>query len=362
MNSELRMKQLSLRSAQFFFVGLFTILPLIASRAERVEVKLDSSEAEQVLAILAKCKQNGTVKDADWDALFATEPYRRLKLRETAMHRAFTDEDFKTFVLSSEMKSQYDALSHTLAMWKKADLRAGGTRVLQYLPAEAMIHVKIFPEIKPRHNSFVFDVDIDPAIFLYLDPKVSPESFDNTVSHEMHHIGLSSTDKLYDKKIATLPAASQKAAQWMGAFGEGLAMLAAAGGPDVPPNQYSQPDVQKNWERGMRDFNQDLGTVNEFFLEVLDGRLQGNDADQKARTFYGDVQGPWYTIGYKMAMLVEKRYGRPTLIECMLDRRLLLKRYNQAAEELNATGQDPLALWSPEILNAVATGQVHAAN
>jgi hypothetical protein len=92
-------------------------------------------------------------------------------MREAAMHHDFTDEDFRKFVLSSELESQYDALSRTLAEWEKADPRAGGTRVLQYLPTEATIHVKVFPEIKPKQNSFVFDVDTDPAIFLYLDPK-----------------------------------------------------------------------------------------------------------------------------------------------------------------------------------------------
>jgi len=341
------------RNTIFILVCLFSVLPSLASEAERVQVKLDTSEAEQVLAILAKRKKARPVTDADWDALFTTESYRRLKVREAAMHRAFTDEDFRKFVLSPELESQCDALSRTLAEWQKADLRAGAIRVLQYLPSEATIQVKVFPEIKPKHNSFVFDTDTDPAIFLYLDPKVSQREFDNTVSHEMHHIGLASTDKLYEKKIATLPPPAQKTAQWMGAFGEGLAVLAAAGGPDVPPNQYSQPDVQQNWEHGMHNFNQDLQTLNEFFLEVLDGRSRGEAADQKAYSFFGDIQGPWYTVGYKMATLVEKRYGRPALIECMLDRRLLLKRYNQAAEELNASGQDHLALWSLEVLKAV---------
>jgi hypothetical protein len=284
---------------------------------------------------------------------FATEPYQRLKVRETGMHRPFSDADFRKFVLSDELERQYDELSRTLAAWKKADLRAGGVRVLQYLPAQATIHAKVFPEIKPKHNSFVFDLHTDPAIFLYLDPNVSQQEFDNTVSHEMHHIGLSSTDKLYEKKIANLMPAAQKAAQWMGAFGEGLAVLAAAGGPDVPPNQYSQPDVQQNWEHGMRNFDQDLGKLNEFFLQVLDGRLKNDAADQKAYTFFGDIQGPWYTVGYRMAVLVETRYGRPTLIECMLDRRLLLGRYNQAAEELNLSGKDHWALWSPELLKTM---------
>jgi len=347
------MKFFPIRATYIFFLSLLCALPLLASEAERVQVKLDASEAECVLAILAKRKEARPITDADWRALFATEPYRRLKEREATMHRNFSDDDFRKFVLTDELAQQYDGLARTLAAWKKADLHAGGRRVLQYLPAQAAIHAKVFPEIKPKHNSFVFDVDTDPAIFLYLDPKVSQQEFDNTVSHEMHHIGLSSTDKQFDKKIAMLTPAAQKAARWMGAFGEGLAVLAAAGGPDLPPNRHSQPDVQHNWELGIRNFDKDLGTLNEFFLQVLDGRLKDDAADQKARTFYGDIQGPWYTVGYRMAVLVEAHYGRPALIECMLDRRLLLARYNRAAEELNASGKDHLPLWSQEVLRGV---------
>jgi hypothetical protein len=318
-----------------------------------VQVNLDASEAEQVLAILDKQQKAQPIVDADWRALFATVPYQRLKRREAAMHRDFSDDDFKKFVLSEQLARGREELTRTLAVWKKADLHAGGLRILPYLPEQATIHVNVFPMIKPHPNSFVFDVDTDPAIFLFLNPKVSQQEFDNTVSHEMHHIGLASTDKLYDKKIESLPATSKKVAEWMGAFGEGLAVLAAAGGPDIPPNQYSLLDRQQNWARGMKSFNEDLGTLNEFFLQALDGRLKGDAVDKKASTFYGDIQGPWYTVGYKMATLVEKRFGRAALIECMLDRRLLLIRYNQVAGEVNASGKEHLALWTPEVLKAV---------
>ncbi len=353
------MKILS-RSLILIVLGMLNS-PAMHAEMDRVQVNLDTTEAEQVLAILAKQKQSQPVTDADWHSLFSTEPYQRLKKREAAMHRDFSDDDFKKFVLSDELARGYDGLTRTLEAWRKADLRAAGLRVLQYLPDQAAIHVKVFPMIKPRPNSFVFDVDTDPAIFLYLNPKVSQQEFDNTVSHEMHHIGLASTDKLYDKKIETLPPPAQKVANWIGAFGEGLAILAAAGGPDVPPNQYSQLDVQQNWGRGMSTFNQDLGTLNEFFLEALDGRLKDDAVDKKASTFYGDIQGPWYTVGYKMAILIEKRYGRAALIECMVDRRLLLVRYNQVAGELNASGKEQLAVWSPEILKALMSATVPSA-
>jgi len=321
---------------------------------DRVQILLNPSEAERVLDILAKRKAGKPVTEDDWQALFATEPYQRLKKREASMHRQFTEDDFKKFVLSDDLAKEYDVLTRTLAEWKKVGLHASGARVLQYLPAKAVIHAKVFPEIKPLHNSFVFDVGTDPAIFLYLDPGVSRQYFEQTVAHEMHHIGLASTDKEYEKKISSLPDPARKVAQWMGAFGEGEAMLAAAGGPDVPINEYATEDLRTNWQAGMRDFNENLATVNDFFVQVLDGRIAGDEINKKAFSFFG-LQGPWYTVGYKMAVMVEKRYGRPALIECMLDRRLLLSRYNSAADETNRGGKEHLGLWSPEVLKAVGT-------
>ena len=69
-------------------------------------------------------------------------------------------------------------------------------------------------------------------------------------------------------------------------------------------------------------------------------------------TFFG-YRGPWYTVGYRMGQLVEKRYGRAVLIECMADPRLLLAKYNEAAAEINESGKEKLTLWSPEVLRAV---------
>ena len=54
-----------------------------------------------------------------------------------------------------------------------------------------------------------------------------------------------------------------------------------------------------------------------------------------------------------MAVLVEKRFGRKVLIDCMLDPRQLLARYNQAATEINERDPKKLALWSPELLQKI---------
>lgn len=326
---------------------------MLASAANRIQIKVDSSEADQALAIIAKHNAGRDITDADWKTFFATEPYQRLKKREAAMHSDFTDDDFKKFLLSTQLDLQYHALRRRLDEWKHADMKAAARRALAYLPASARVRTKVFLLIKPKLNSFVFDVDTDPAIFLYLDPTISKQAFASAVSHEMHHIGLSSTDKIYAATIASLPSAPKMAAEAMSAFGEGEAMLAAAGGPDVPPDQYEAVDVRQNWARGMQAFNPDLGTLNQFFLDVAQAKLNEDAANQKAIAFFGDIQGPWYTVGYKMAIIVEKRFGRPALIQCMLDRRLLLVRYNQAAEELNKNTNEKLPLWSTQLLDLV---------
>jgi putative zinc-dependent peptidase DUF5700 len=344
-----------------FLLLLSFSLSLAAS--DRVQLTLDTSEADQVLAILTLRNQGKPVADSEWQKLFATAPYQRLKQREKAIGesfhdptRAFTDDDFRRFVLSADLLPRAAALSSTLDRWRKADLRQDATRVLAYLPADAALHAKVYPVIKPVTNSFVWDLSSDPTIFLYLDPEVSREKFENNVTHELHHIGLGSVGPIYNKKIAALPEPAHTAADWMGSFGEGFAMLAAAGGPDVDPHAASSPTEHARWEHDMGQFNDDLRAVNQLFLDILNAKFASNDAiGEKAGSFFG-IQGPWYTVGYKMSVMVEKRFGRPALIGTMLDPRCLLMLYNRAAAEQNAAGKAPLPLWSEDVLSAVHTG------
>ncbi len=100
----------------------------------------------------------------------------------------------------------------------------------------------------------------------------------------------------------------------------------------IPPNS-GQGAEHARWGHDMANFSADLRLVKGFFMDVVNGKFAGQDAiDEKTGTFFG-IQGPWYTVGYKMAVMVEKRFGRETLIHTVLDPRLLLVLYNQAATE-----------------------------
>jgi hypothetical protein len=310
-----------------------------------------------VLSILKKRKANQPINEADWQRVFQSEGYVRLKKRETAMKNSFEDADFKTFALSDGLAERAQALEETLHRWERADRARAARLALAYLPKGAQIKARIYLVIKPRNNSFVFEVKTDAAIFLYLDPAVSREKFENTLAHELHHIGYASgcpTQKVSDE-ISKLPQNRRLAMTLIGAFGEGFAMLAAAGGPDMHPHAVSRPEERARWDKDLADFNNDLRKVETFFLDVLENRLTQEEIQKTAASFFG-VQGPWYTVGWKMAVMIEKTFGRKKLIECICDNRKLLPLYNKAAAKHNRQRREPLALWSESLLKTVKRG------
>ena len=331
---------------------LSSVLCFLCTTLEaQVNVRLITDEADVVLAILAKRKANQPIVDADWQRIFHSEGYVRLKRRETSMQRSFEDADFKTFVLSDQLAERAPALEETLNKWKHADVTRAGKLALAYLPKEARISAKIYPVIKPRDNTFVFDVKNDAAIFFYIDPKMSREKFENTLAHELHHIGYANScpAKQVADEISKSPAHVQSALTWIGAFGEGFAMLAAAGGPDIHPHAVSSIEERARWDKDVANFNEDLKKVEKFFLDVLEQRLTGEDIQKTGFTFFG-TQGAWYTVGWKMSVLIEKTYGRDKLIECMCDQRKLLSTYNEAAEKQR---RETLATWSKSLINQI---------
>ena len=324
----------------------------VSAQTTAVNVRLVDDEAEAVLAILAKRKANQPIVEADWQRVFQSEGYVRLKQRETSMKRSFEDADFKTFALSDQLAERSPALRETLNKWKHADITRAARLALAYLPKEARIKAKIYPVIKPRDNTFVFDLGNDPAIFFYIDPKMTREKFENTLAHELHHIGYAGScpSKQAEEGISKLPPHEKSTLTWIGAFGEGLAMLAAAGGPEIHPHAVSNPDERARWDKDVANFNEDFKRVEKFLLDVLEKRLTGDDITKTGYSFFGSAQGPWYTVGWKMSVLIEKTYGRDKLIECFCDQPKLLSTYNDAARKHNLNSREPLALWSDSLI------------
>lgn len=334
---------------------LLAALPLLAAAeaaqaAPAVRLTLDTSEAEQALSILDLQAAGKAVTPAAWSRLFATQPYRLLQAREASMGRSLSDEAFRAFLQDPKTVARRGEWHATLENLRHADMQAIGAGVLAWLPPGATIAARVFPEIKPAANSFVWAAPGgSPGIFLYLRGQTR-DQFENTVAHECHHIGLNSLEGQTKTLTADLPENVRRTINWLGGFGEGEAMLAAAGSGERHPHWEDDAQTRARWDADLMNFNADLPAVQQVMEEILDGKLKTEaEIRPRAAPFWGDAQGAWYTVGYEMAVLVERRFGRKAFNDCLLDPRKLLVLYNQVAAEANAKGAK-LALWSPAFL------------
>ena len=301
----------------------------LAAALLNVQLRMQPDEAKAVLAILDKRAAHRRVIDSDWRALFSTDGYVRLQKREHSMKRNFEDDDFRAFVMSDELLAQRAELHRVLNDWLRADLDGAARRALAYLPPGAKIAATVYPVIKPLKNSFVFEGN---AIFMYVENEPR-ERFETIVAHELHHIG-------YESSCAD--DSNDPLEQWLGAFGEGVATLAAGG--DRDPERMMKPDVRRAFDAGIRDYDKNFHDVEQFFLDILDGRLNGDAIRDRGFTFFGLV-GPWYTVGWKMSVTIEKKLGRQALIDAFCHPRTLFETYNRVA------GPD-LPLWDPRLVKA----------
>jgi Putative zinc dependent peptidase (DUF5700) len=328
------------------------VLPAPASAQLRtgddaIRLRFVPDEAQAVLAALARIASGAQPGDAQWNAIFASEGYRRLAERERSFKRPFDDATFREFVMKPDVLARREALAATLAAWSHADVATCGKRALAYLPAGSRLRASVYPEIKPRENSFVYDLERDPGIFLYLNPDVGEREFTYTVAHELHHVGFAQNcpTPAVKAELERLPPRLALFQRWLGGFGEGFAVLAGAGGPQTDPATVVGKSARPEWESESATFASRLAELSTFFRGLLSGRLAGDAARDAGMGFFGN-QGPWYTVGWRMAVTIEQRFGRARLIECIADDRQFMPAYNQAAAGTS------LPRWSDDLAGA----------
>ncbi|MGE5402535.1 MAG: DUF5700 domain-containing putative Zn-dependent protease [Ignavibacteriales bacterium] len=340
---------LSARPASSYYSARFH------SYNSRIKVSIITDEAEAVLKI-AGLKAKGQVpQEADWQRLFSSEGYVRLKKRELFMKRSFEDSTFRTFVLSPDLARRLPELTRALKNWEMIDVKNAAQLAFNYLPSDAVIRAKIYPVIKPRENSFVFETNTDPAIFMYINPALSSEQLNNTLTHELHHIGTGSIRCSHESDSTSSPGL-KAALDWMSGFSEGRAMLAAATSPEIHPHATSDSSKRAVWERDLARAEKDIYRMEQFFNKLLDDSLSKNDQYNEGMSFVftdDSPQGAFYTVGWLMASTIEKSYGRQRLISSLCDPYMFISDYNKAAMELNRTSGKKLPLWSSELIQRI---------
>ncbi len=311
-------------------------------------VRLQSDEADAALAIIRERVSGASPSREDWRRLFSSQGYLHLRERETSMGRAFTDSSFARFVTSDTVVARYAPLSRTVQALERIDVTAAAARAKAYLPAGTPLGAVLYLEIKPVTNSFVFTgADSIPSIFLYVRTEDTSAQVENIMAHELHHIGLNAACP--DQPHARATPAQAMLLRFLGAYGEGQAMLAAAGGPDVHPHATDPDSIKRRWDADVARAGSDLAAQSAFFTNVIDGGIASPDSVRRIASSYFGVQGPWYTVGWLMASTIERELGRTELIATLCDPAAFLGRYDDAARRANARG-GALPLWDDTLI------------
>jgi hypothetical protein len=338
-----------------FLLQLACAVAGFSADTTNLQVRIVLDEADAALAVLDERAETGNVKPETWERLFKSEGFVRLKKRQESFGAKEVEQGFREFLAAEETLARRAELRSAVEKWKHLDVTAAARRAAAYLPAELRLRATIYPVIKKSENSFVFELATDPAIFMYVDNKDEPAKLENTLAHELHHVGLAGCPA--PPGIDKLPAVQQRVLKELGGFGEGLAVLAAAGSPDVHPHATSGPEAWLVWERDVASFNADLPRIEAFFRDVLAGRVSGDEENKRLFEFInaGEVpQGAFYTVGWKMAAMIERAGGREALVKLVCDPRALLAAYNEVAAAHPRSDGAGLALWSPEFLAALS--------
>lgn len=323
--------------------------------AEEIHVRAVFDEADAALAIMDNLSAGESPTGKQWQTLWQSEGYTRLLARQASMDR---DERFgdklAAWLQDPANYTRVATIRSAVDRYRSFEVNTAGNRAGAYLPGWVVLEATFYPVIKHTTNTFVYDLGGDPAIFMSVNAENSPIFVESVLTHELHHIGLAQCPEIAGYK--NLTEDQQWVTNMLTIFGEGLAVLATAGDPDTHPHFYNTPDKWAVWERDVTNIASDQARIQSFFLAVLDGT---QPKDERRKTLFTFIvtpevpQGPAYTLGWKMASLVEKHFGREALVGAMCDPRELLTLYNQAARETHADGILNLPIWSDELIRGL---------
>jgi len=325
-----------------------------------VDVRIDVSQAQSTLALFETRMRAGSISPDVWSEIFESEGFRRVVERERGMEarfgleRSFSEESFRTWAESEEALENLAGRRRTLDQWATIDVSAAGAKAMRYLPASVELTATVYPIVREQSNSFVWDLPADPAIFMWVGPDVDREELEMTLVHELHHVGLAG---VCTESADSLPAEVRQARDWLSGFAEGLAVLAAAGGPDQPTHAADQRELSDAWAVRLDSLESDMGRIESFLIDIAEGRISGEEASSIGMSFISapDIpQGAFYSLGWFMGATVERSLGRDAVIAGTCDHGRLMTDYQRAAATLNRNRPErPLPLWNNSTLKAL---------
>jgi hypothetical protein len=165
--------------------------------AEETHIRAVFDEADAALAIMDSLNAGDSVTEAQWDALWQSEGYTRLLARQASMggEKGFGDK-LSAWLQDPENYRRVENIRFAVEGYRSFEADTAGNRAAAYLPEGVVLEASFYPVIKHTTNTFVYDLQNDPAIFMYVNPDNSPVFVESVLTHELHHVGLTQCPKI----------------------------------------------------------------------------------------------------------------------------------------------------------------------
>ena len=116
------------------------------------------------------------------------------------------------------------------------------------------------------------------------------------------------------------------------------------------------------WQERLNNLESDMRQLEAFLIDVAEGRTSGEDAQRRGMAFVsteGVPQGAYYSLGWFMAVVVERRLGRAAVVAATCDHGRLLSDYQRVATKRSDEryADRPLPTWSKRLFEVLRFGQ-----
>jgi hypothetical protein len=324
---------------------LFLLCYSICANAQDLQVHIDLSEAEAMLSAAKASRDNNQIGNAQLESILRTSAAKHLSGTHT-----LTADSIKRYAADTEISTQIDELQFSLREWRIASLQQIEHRVGQYLPSEGQISLTVIVVLAPGFTVAEFDTaSIPPRVFVPLLPSMFHMRIETYVGEQVYLLASAIPAKALHPHYDQMTDSVRLAVGYTTEFRRGIALLAGDGSIGLHICATCPLAERQQWDNNLAEFSKDLLVLDKLLLTTA---LAESDIEGQRLKLDAIDAVQWQVVGYRMAVMIERHYGRKVVPNLVRDPRMLLELYNLAAAEDNANGlsDQPLPLWSHELI------------
>jgi len=306
-------------------------------------VRIDFTGAERMLAFLSTVADGRPDRSALDEAL-NTEAYAFFLHHHNRLGRALSREDLASLLMGLgegradglRHRAFREALARIDHLTRTLDRIRGGRYVeramrkaLEHLPAGADLDCTVYFLLDGESGAYALAGDL--AVDLLQVDFEGWLSLENSLAHELHHVGLEG----FMPDIDRLPDPERQAVSLLGlCVVEGSALYLIHGYPTGPGPSAKTRGCRADYLRYSSELDMWMSRLERAMERALAGGFNAKSFEREVRAFLEGYMGAAYWVGARMVEAIAVELGRRAAVDILSSLQDFLPTYNRCAEGL----------------------------